>query len=82
MARGAVLDGFTVTGVGQYDAEKWEHHYATQGKEQSYEHIGGPGTAGIAVTGVNCIVRNNIVHHIGYDERRGIAARGPWMLDY
>ena len=66
MAKGAILDGFTVTGIGQYDAEKWKHHHATQGKEQDYEHITGPGTPGIAINGVNCIVRHNIVHHIGH----------------
>ena len=66
MSDGAVLDGFTVTGIGEYDDEKWQHHHATQGNEQAHEHIGAPGTPGIAVTGVNCEVRNNIVHHIGY----------------
>ena len=73
MAREAVLDGFTVTGVGEYDEEQWQHHNATNGNEQSHEHIGAPGTPGIAVTGVNCIVRKNIVHHIGYT---GIAISG------
>lgn len=78
MARGAVLDGFTVTEIGQYDAEKWEHHHSTHGNEQSHEHIGAPGTPGVAVTGVNCIVRNNIVCHIGYT---GIAITGNEKQD-
>ena len=78
MTEGAVLDGFTVTGVGQYDEDKWRHHHATHGNEQSHEHIGAPGTPGIAVTSVNCIVRNNIVHHIGYT---GIAISGNEKLD-
>eukprot|EP00913_Durusdinium_trenchii_P010922 g10251.t1 len=74
MAEGATLDGFTVTGVGTYDDAKWKKHHATYGEEQSHEHIGAPGTAGIAVMGVSrCTVTNNIVHHIGYT---GIAIMG------
>lgn len=72
MAEGAVLDGFTVVGVGRYDAALWEKHHATQGNDQHHEQIGAPGTPGIAIMGVDCIVRNNIVHHIGYT---GIAIR-------
>ena len=78
MAQGAILDGFTVTGVGQYDDQKWQHHHATQGNEQSHEHIGAPGTPGVAIMGVNCEVRNNIVHHIGYT---GIAISGNEKQD-
>lgn len=74
MAEDAALDGFTVTGVGQYDDQLWNKHHATYGEEQSDEHIGEPGTAGIAVNGVaRCTVTNNIVHHIGYT---GIAIIG------
>jgi hypothetical protein len=74
MAEDSSLDGFTVTGVGQYDDALWKKHHATQGEEQSHEHIGAPGTAGIAVTGIaRCTVVNNIVHHIGYT---GIAITG------
>lgn len=74
MAEDSTLDGFTVTGVGHYDDALWTKHYATQGEEQSHEHIGVPGTAGIAVIGVErCQVRNNIVYHIGYT---GIAIMG------
>ncbi|MCR9197671.1 MAG: right-handed parallel beta-helix repeat-containing protein [Planctomycetaceae bacterium] len=72
MAEGAVLDGFTVVGVGHYDEALWKKHDATQGNQQSHEHIGAAGTPGIAIDSVNCIVRNNIVHHIGYT---GIAIR-------
>jgi len=72
MAEKAVLDGFTITGVGRYDEKQWQHHFDTQGKEQSHEPIGGTGTPGIAVA-VECEVRNNIVHHIGYT---GIAITG------
>ena len=66
MAVGSTLDGFTVTNVGTYDDAKWEKHYLTQGEQQSHEHIGAPGVAGIGIVGVSCTVRNNIVHHIGY----------------
>ena len=74
MAEDSTLDGFTVTGVGEYDDALWNKHHATQGNDQSYEHIGVPGTAGIGVVGVSrCTVANNIVHHIGYT---GIAIMG------
>ncbi len=67
MDEDATLDGFSVTGIGQYDEERWKKHHATQGEEQAKEPIGAPGTAGIAVLGVTrCTVTNNIVHHIGY----------------
>ncbi|MBT6157064.1 MAG: right-handed parallel beta-helix repeat-containing protein [Planctomycetaceae bacterium] len=66
MAAGSTLDGFTVTNIGTYSETKWKKHYATQGEEQSHEHIGAPGVAGIGIVGVSCTVRNNIVHHIGY----------------
>ncbi len=74
MAEDSTLDGFTVTGVGEYDDDAWNHHHATQGNEQSHAHIGVPGTPGVAVMGVErCLVTNNIVHHIGYT---GIAVMG------
>ena len=67
MAEGSTLDGFSVTGVGTYDEERWKKHHASQGEEQAKEPIGAPGTAGIAAGKVNrCTVTNNIVHHIGY----------------
>ena len=72
MAEKAMLDGFTVTGVGSYDEKAWQHHFDTQGNEQSHEHIGVPGKPGISAA-VNCSVLNNIVHHIGYT---GIAITG------
>ena len=74
MAQDAVLDGFTITNVGVYDDTKWKKHHATKGNLQSYEHIGAPGIAGIAITGISkCTVTNNIVHHVGYT---GIAITG------
>lgn len=72
MAEKAVLDGFTVTGVGKYDEKVWQHHFDTQGDEQPHEHIGDAGKPGIAVN-TDCSVLNNIVHHIGYT---GIAITG------
>ncbi|MCA9014293.1 MAG: right-handed parallel beta-helix repeat-containing protein [Planctomycetaceae bacterium] len=66
MAERSTIDGFTVTNIGVYDDAQWNKHHATQGEEQSHEHIGAPGTAGIGVIGVTCTVTNNIVHHIGY----------------
>ena len=73
MAEGATLDGFTVTNVGIYDEKKWQKNWEEKGANQSHEHIGGFGVPGIAVTGVTCTIRNNIVHHIG---TTGIAIRG------
>ncbi len=73
LAEGAVLDGFTITNVGNYDDEKWTHHHATQGNEQSHEHIGHFGVPGVGIVGDNCTVINNIVHHNG---DTGIAIRG------
>ncbi len=66
MAAGSTIDGFTVTNVGTFDEASWDKHHATQGNEQSHEHIGQPGTPGISVIGVSCAVTNNIVHHVGY----------------
>ncbi|MDA0920629.1 MAG: right-handed parallel beta-helix repeat-containing protein [Planctomycetota bacterium] len=74
MAEGSKIDGFTVTGVGTYDDEAWNKHHATQGEDQSYDRIGKPGVAGIAVVRItDCEVVNNIVHHIGYS---GIVTMG------
>ena len=72
MAEDSTLDGFTVTGVGKYDEALWKRHHATLGEEQSHEHIGVPGTAGIEVRHT-CEVKNNVVHHVGYT---GIAIIG------
>ncbi len=65
MAESATLDGFTITNVGLYDDKTWNLHHATQGEQQGYEQIGEPGTTGVAIIGVTCTVRNNIVHHNG-----------------
>ena len=73
MAAGSTLDGFTVSGVGLYDNQRWNRHHATQGNDQSYEHIGSWGEPGIAAIGVSCEIKHNIVHHNGSN---GIAIRG------
>lgn len=73
MAEGSVIDGFTVQNVGVYDEAEWQKHFDTHGEQQSYEHIGEPGVAGISAIGVDCQIRNNIVRHIGYS---GIAIMG------
>lgn len=73
MAEDAVIDGFTVTGIGKYDEAKWQAHWDTQGNNQSHDHIGHFGRPGIAVMGVNCRVVNNIVHHV---DSTGIAIAG------
>jgi parallel beta-helix repeat protein len=72
MADDAVLDGFTVTGVGKFDDVLWQQHFDTRGNGQRHEHIGQPGTPGIAAESGGAIL-NNIVHHIGYT---GIAVTG------
>ncbi|MDA7528017.1 DUF1565 domain-containing protein [bacterium] len=66
MAERSTLDGLTITNIGVYDDEKWNHHHKSHGNEQSHAHIGEPGVAGVSIEGVNCTVTNNIVHHIGY----------------
>jgi len=77
MAEGSILDGFTVTNVGVFNEKLWVKHHATQGNEQSHEHIGQPGIAGIAVMGISeCTVTNNITHHIGYTGIAIIGAEG------
>ncbi len=73
LAEGATLDGFTITNIGLYNEKKWQLNWMEKGANQAHEHIGGFGVPGIAVTGVSCTIRNNIVHHIG---DTGIAIRG------
>ena len=73
MAEGSVLDGFTVTGMGKFDEPTWRRHWDEQGENQSHDEIGRFGTPGIAISGVNCRVINNIVHHNGHT---GIVIQG------
>lgn len=65
MAEGAVLDGLTIQNFGKYDDALWQRHYETHGNEQSHEHIGASTGPGVQIPDVTCVVRNNIVHHIG-----------------
>ena len=77
MAEGSALDGFTVSGIGEYDDALWNEHHATYGEEQPHDHIGVPGTSGVAVIGIErCTVTNNIVHHIGYTGIAIVGAEG------
>jgi hypothetical protein len=68
MAEGCVLDGITVTKVGVYDDEVWRKHHATQGEDLG-DHEGAVQAevtvAAIQIAGVNCTVKNSIVHHNG-----------------
>lgn len=73
MAENATLIGFTVTGVGRYDDEKWQMSWKSQGEGQDHDHIGEFGTPAIAVEDVTCRVISNVVHHNGFT---GIAIRG------
>lgn len=73
MAEGATLDGFTITGVGTYDHERWKFHHATHGENQDHDHIGEYAAPAVGADGVNCTIVNNIVHHNGHT---GIASRG------
>lgn len=73
MAEGSIIDGLTVQNVGVYDADEWQKHFDTHGQQQSYEHIGEFGVAGISAIGVDCQIRNNIVRYVGYS---GIAIIG------
>jgi len=73
LAEGATLDGFTVTRVGVYDDALWQKHHATQGNEQSHEHIGHFGAPAVGIIGVSGTVTHCIVHHNG---DTGIGIRG------
>ena len=76
MARGAILDGFTLTNVGSYDEAVWKTHHATQGELLADDQgalVGKANFPAIAVIGVDCTIRSNIVHHNGHV---GIGIRG------
>ncbi|MCC9605092.1 right-handed parallel beta-helix repeat-containing protein [Blastopirellula sp. JC732] len=65
MAADAVLDGFTIRNFGHYDEAEWQRNYDTQGNLQSHEHIGASPAPGISIPDVTCVVKHNLVHHIG-----------------
>ena len=77
MAENSTLDGFTVTGVGEYDddaVEKASRHARRRAVARAYRR---PRHGGVAVIGVTrCTVKNNIVHHIGYTGIAIIGAEG------
>ena len=72
MAEDSTIDGFTITGIGSFDQNLWIKHFKSKGEMQSHDHIGEPGIAGISAN-FDCVITNNIVHHIGYT---GIALSG------
>jgi len=37
MAEGAILDGFTVTNVGEYSEDTWQKHWDEKGENQAHE---------------------------------------------
>lgn len=76
MAKGATLDGFTVTNVGQFDEALWQRHYDSHGEELGDDEgsVQAEGTIpAIRIESVDCSVINSIVHHNG---DVGIAASG------
>lgn len=66
LAEGAVLDGFTVTGVGQFDQKEYDRHHATHGENLPDER-GATGAAHMTAVSLpdvtaavkHCIVRDN-----------------------
>ena len=68
MAEDSVLDGFTVTAIGQYDDAVWQRHFDSKG-EQLGDDEGSAQAEGtipaIAIRGISCTVTNCIVHHNG-----------------
>ncbi len=73
MAKGATLDGFTITKVGNYNEKIWNGHFKTRGEklkdEQGAVDFGSPAIQ----IHCNCLVKNCIVHHNGHG---GIAISG------
>lgn len=69
LAEGAVLDGFTVTGIGVFDQKEYDQHYATNGVNVQDRHgvLGVDGNfPAVAVHGVTATVKNNVVHDNGH----------------
>ena len=78
MAENSVLDGFTVTSVGQYDDSVWQQHFDSKGEQLGDDEgsVQAEGTVpAIGIRGVSCIVTNCIVHHNG-DVGIGILGSG------
>lgn len=74
LAEGAVLDGFTITGVGLFDEKEFQKHHATQG-EHLPDDRGAVGKEfpAVLIDGVSATVRNCLVHDNG---RPGIGVQG------
>lgn len=68
MAESSTLDGFTITQVGQYDEDRWQQHFDSQGEElgddEGAMHAEGTVPA-VRIQGVSCTVIRCIVHHNG-----------------
>lgn len=68
LAEGAVLDGFTITGVGRFDQQEYDQHHATLGEHLPDER----GTANadrptaVLLTGITATVAHCVVHDNGY----------------
>ena len=62
LAEGSVIDGFTVKNRGRFDERRWNEHFESHGEQQSHQEIETAGAAAITATGVDCVVRNNVVH--------------------
>lgn len=73
MAKNSTLDGFTITRIGTFDEDRWKKDWDERGEQQSYEHIGTISVPAVLIEGVDCTVRNNVVHDNG---DTGIAIRG------
>lgn len=68
MAAGSVLDGFTITAVGLYDAALWEKHFGSHGEELGDDEgsVQAEGTSpAVSIQGGSCIVTHCIVHQNG-----------------
>ena len=77
MEEGAVLDGLSVNGAGEFDQADFDRHHAERGEnlpdERGAVGVGDEGGSAIQIDGVTATVRNCIVHDNGYP---GIAVSG------
>lgn len=68
MSENSVLDGFTITNIGDYDDAAWKNHFDTRG-ESLGDDVGALQSEGavpaISVSSVNCTVTHCLVHHNG-----------------
>lgn len=67
LAERAVLDGFSISGVGRFDPKEYDKHYATHGENLPDDRgAAGKDFPAIAIPGVNATVRYCIVHDNGH----------------